>query len=334
MCLRLSLITALTFFSAFSSAGSLNYPGDMLSAGQNYVSSSVTASDWYYAADFIADASIAEIEDPLRGFSDANNNGYGFTTHLTYMLGLTDDINVGIRYGYIYEKEDASIDASSGNDIEGEIISEGGTDLSVLVKYKIFKGLSLDGEIELPICSANQVSALCQSKHPVPKNPNQAGSAGGQGNGFYRIKTGLSANWLTEMDTHWLGRLYVSATLSDDVFGEKTSSPFVFGASFGGTFYIKPNHNWMAHLTVERKLEYTAYSDQIQTQVNYGKHSSMSFEADYMWDWKSNIQIKPFAIFSIIQRPTQKFVVNDKDRRLEYTAGTQVTLGTELSLSF
>ena len=334
MCSRLYLITALTFASAFSNAASLDYPGDMLSAGQNYVSTSVSASDWYHAADFVEDASISASEDSLRGFSDASNNGYGFTTHLTYMVGLTDDINVGIRYGYVYDKEDAKIDSNSASGIEGELISEGGTDLSVLVKYKIFKGLSLDGEIELPICSSRDVSDLCQSKHPVPQNASQAGSSGGQGNGFYRIKTGLSANWLTEMDTHWLGRVYVSATSADDVFGEKTSSPFVFGASFGGTFYIKPNHNWMAHLTVERKLEYVAYSDQVQTQVNYGKHSSLSFEADYLWDWTSSIQVKPFAVLSVIQRPTQKFAVDGQDRRLEYTPGTQATLGTELSMSF
>lgn len=334
MWFRISSVLLLSALSSVIFAKPLNLPGDMLSAGEQFASTRITMSDWYNSADFIGDSTPIPIDDTQRAFSDANHKGYGFSTQLTYVLGLSEDINLGLRYGYRYEKNEASIDSAAAAEIEGDWINEGGTDLTLLGRYRLHSGTSVDVEFQMPICSASSFSSLCTSNLAVPENSQQTGRDGGQGDGYYRLKTGVASNWVTEMDTHWLGDAYMAITLADDVFGEKVSSPFVFGASFGGIFQLEKNHQWVGKLSVQRMLEYSGYSEQLQTQVNYAQQSQVAFDFEYLWDFLGPLQLRPFAQLAIVQLPTQSFYVNNKKRSLEYTAGTQVTLGAEIRASF
>lgn len=325
--------------SAFSYSAGQNFPGDTLAQGEQFASTSVSMSDWYYAADFVGNASPFDdegepIDDTQRGFADAQNKGYDFTTYLTYMFGLTSDISLGLRYGYRYQKDESEIDSSGFSNLAGDWKTEGGTDLTLLGKYRLDETTSADLSVQLPICSSSSVSDLCNSRPAIPENNQQTGRSGGQGDGYYQVTGGVSSHWLTEMDTHWMGSLFASATLSDDVFGEKVSAPFTYGASFGGIFFLRKNHQWTGTLRVARAMSYSAYSIQLQENVNYSDSSVVSFKGEYLWDFMSHVQLRPFAVVAIDQQPTQSFVTNNEKRTLEYTAGTKVTLGAELRATF
>ena len=331
---RLSTVLCLSALSGMASAAQLNYFGDMLSAGQFSAANSTTMKDSHSSAEYVADSRDNATDDLLRGYSDANRKGYGFANEITLMYGITDNINLGMRYGYAFDKHDTKIDSASAAAQEGDWRSEGGTDVSILGKYKLSEGTAVDMELQLPVCSAEAMSDLCTSKLAIPENSEQAGRSGGQGKGYYKVKTAIGSNWLTEMDTHWQGQIYGAITLADDVFGEKVSSPFTYGASFGAVMPIKKHHQWTGTLSIHRMLEHTAYSEQLQREVSYGMHSRTSFTAEYMWDFMHRLQLRPFADLSIVQRATEKFQINGLDRTLEYTAGTEVTIGAEISATF
>jgi len=334
MWFRLSAFFIALFSSQLLWAVAINYPGDSLSQGAQYISTSTRVQDWHYSAEFVGNAKGEPIDELDRGFTSAHDKGYGFGTDITYLVGVTDRLNLGIRYGYLYEKADTKIDSTTGNNLEGEIVAEGGTDLTILGTYKIDANSTWDAEIQLPICSSSSVEDVCTSRPAAPANSQQAGKAGGQGNGYYGLKFGVSSNWLTVMDTHWTGSLYAQAIVSDNVFGEKVSAPFTFGGQFGAIMPIKPNHNWTLMLQVERMLEYSGYSEQLQTQVNYGQQSLVALNGQYLWDIMNRVQLKPFVNLAVRQKPSQSFFENDLKRRIDYSAGTLVTLGAQLSASF
>jgi len=333
MWLRFSSLLLLGAFST-TSAAKLNFLGDTLAPGEMHVSSTTLMRDSHSSAEYVANSSTDATDDLARSFSDANRKAYGFATEVTYLMGITSDFNIGLRYGYEYDKHDTKIDSASAAAREGEWSSEGGTDLTLLGKYRLDESSSVDVELQLPMCSTDAASDLCNSKLAIPENAEQTGRNGGQGKGYYRLKSAMSSNWITEMDTHWQGSIHGAITLADDVFGEKVSSPFTYGASFGAIMPIKKHHQWTGTLSIERMLEYSAYSEQIQTEVRYGRHARTSFTAEYLWDFLGPFQLRPFADFSIVQRPSEKFQINGLDRSLEYTAGTEVTIGASVSASF
>jgi hypothetical protein len=336
---RTFIAVLLLLSSTFSFSAGQNFPGDTLAAGQQFASTSMSVSDWYYAADFIGNASLFNdegepIEDTDRGFFDASNKGYDFTTYLTYMFGLSNDITLGLRYGYIYQKDESDIFAPSFSNLTGDWKTEGGTDLTLLGKYRLDQTTSADFSVQLPICSSSSVSELCNSKPAIPENSQQSGRSGGQGSGYYQVSGGLSSHWLTALGTHWMGSLFASATVADDVFGEKVSAPFIYGASFGGIFPLRQNHQWTGTIRLQRNLSYDSYSVQLQEQVNYSESSILSFRGEYLWDFMTRVQLRPYAEFAIDQLPTQSFVTNGEKRTLEYTAGTRLTIGAELRATF
>ena len=336
---RISIFVLSLLVSSFSYSAGQNFPGDTLSQGQHFASSSMSMSDWHYSAEFVGNAEFFDsegdlIEDPARNYASANNKGYDFVTRLTYMVGLTRDISIGLQYGYVYQKDEAKVDSLLGGDIEGDWKTEGGTDLTLMGKYRLDESTSADAFVQIPVCSSDAASDFCNSNLPVPENSQQVGSSGGQGNGFYRLGGGVSSNWITVMDTHWMGSLYGAATISDDVEGNKVSSPFTYGATFGGIFPIRQNHMWTGELKVERSMSYTSYSPQIQKEVKYGEHGSVQFKGEYLWDFMSQVQLRPFAIFAMVQQPTLRFERNGIAQRIEYTAGTKLTLGAEIRATF
>lgn len=321
-------------FSSLLNAAGLNYLGDTLDQGQQFASTSVSLSDWHFSGDFVSIANINPLDDNSRGFRGTNNNRSDFKTTLTYMYGFTSDISLGLKYGYVYQEDDASIETNDFEGLEGDWVTEGGTDLTLLGSYRLSQGTSLDLSLQLPVCSAEAISAICTSKLPVPGNSTQSGNSGGQGKGYYRLGGALSANWVTAMDTHWMGSGFAYITLADDVFGEKVSSPFTYGAKFGFIMPVKENHGWTGTLSIIRMFEYSAYSNQLQTQVNFGQHSTLAITGEYLWDFMDRLQLRPYAEFAMVQRPTEKFVTNDEERLMEFTSGTKVTLGAELRATF
>lgn len=336
---RISSISILLLLNSYSYSAGQNLPGDTLAAGEQFASTSVSMSDWYYAADFLANASRFDdegdlIDDTRRGEATAKNKGYDFTNYLTYMFGLTSDITLGFQYGYIFQKDESDIDAPGFEVLSGDWKTEGGTDLRLLGKYRLDESTSADLSVQLPVCSSSSLSDVCNSKPAIPTNSDQSGRSGGQGDGYYQVSGGVSSNWITEMDTHWTGSLFASATLSDDVFGEKASAPFTYGASFGGVFFLRKNHQWTGTLQVARSMSYSAYSVQLQENVDYSGGSVVSFKGEYLWDFMSKVQLRPFAVVAIDQQPTQSFTTNNEKRTLEYTAGTKITIGTELRATF
>lgn len=332
MWLRFSTSLFLAFISQYSSAQALNFPGDMLAPGQHQIMTKVAATDWYAGGDYIDDATIAAIDDLDRGIADSRAKGHGFVTQLTYMTGLSADLNLGLRYGYVYEKSNGSVDDESGDEIEGNWVNEGGTELSLLGNMRLNRLAIWENEVQLPLCSES--SSICKTRLASPKNSQQSGRSGGQAQGFFAVKTGIAANWFTEMDTHFLGRVYTSAALSDKVEGEKVSAPVTFGASFGSIVPLQLHHQLVGTLSVDYMLEYSAYSTQVQTKVDYGTQSRVSFQMEYLWDVLSQVQIRPFVDLAVVQRPSETFVLDGQRSSLEYTAGTQVTLGAQLSAWF
>lgn len=330
---RVTSLMCLTAISCVSQAAQLNFLGDTLSAGQFHAASALIVKDSHSSAEFVAVANINATDDLVRGYRNANRKGYGFANELTLMYGLTDTINLGMRYGYAFDKHETKIDSSAARELEGDWRSEGGTDLTLLGKYLMNEGTALDVEVQLPVCSAESMSDLCTSTLAIPENSEQDGRSGGQGNGYYRVKTALGSNWVTELDTHWQGSIYGAITLPDDVFGEKVSSPFTYGASFGAIFPLKQNHKWTGTLSIDRMLEHSAYSEQLQREVSYGTFSRTSFTTEYFWDFMHRVQLKPFAQLSIVQLPSEKFQTNGQERTLEYTAGTEVTFGAEINIT-
>jgi outer membrane autotransporter protein len=81
-------------------------------------------------------------------------------------------------------------------------------------------------------------------------------------------------------------------------------------------------------------LSYSAYSTQVQNKVDYGSQSRVSLTLEYLWDVFNQIQLRPFVDVAVVQRPSETFTLNDQRSRFEYTAGTQVTLGAQLSAAF
>jgi hypothetical protein len=332
MWLRSSTALSLALLSQVSLAQPLNFPGDMLAAGQQQASTKIAMTDRYSGGNYIDDASVAAIDNLDRGITDAHGKGYGFVTELTYMMGLSSDLNLGVRYGYVYEKSESDIGDATGDNIEGDWINEGGTELSLLGNMRLNRFATWENEIQLPICSSS--SSVCKTRLASPQNSKQAGRSGGQGQGFLAVKSGIAGNWLTELDTHFLARAYTSAALSDKVNGQKVSAPITIGASFGTIMPLKLHHQLMGTLSLDYMMDYSAYSTQVQSKVDYGSHSRVSFAVEYLWDVFNQIQIRPFVDLAIVQLPTQTFTLNDQRSRLEYTGGTQVTLGAELSASF
>lgn len=332
MWLRASTFFSMALLSQLTLSQPLNFPGDMLSAGQQHASTKIAMTDRYSGGSYIHDATVADIETLDRGITDARGKGYGFVTELTYMMGLSSDLNLGIRYGYIYEKSESEIASADGDNIEGDWINEGGTELSLLGNMRINHIAIWENEIQLPICDGS--SSVCKTRLAAPENSQQGGRSGGQAQGFFAVKSGIAANWKTEMDTHWLGSAYASAALSDKVNGEKVSAPITLGASFGAVMPLQLHHQLVGTLSLDYMLGYSAYSTQVQTKVDYSKQSRVSFELEYLWDVMNQVQVRPFAEFAIAQRPSETFTLNGQRSRLEYTGGTQVTLGAQLSAAF
>lgn len=329
----------LLLISTVSYSAGQNFRGDTLAQGQQFASTSMSLTDWYYAADFIGNTALFDsegepIQDPARNYADAKGKGYDFKTTLTYMFGLTNDLTLGIQYGYVYQKDETSIDSTLGGDIEGDWVTEGGTDLTFNGKYRLDETTSADAFLQIPVCSSSAASDFCNSKLPLPENSQQDGYSGGQGKGYYRFGGGVSSHWITEMDTHWMGSLFAAATISDDVAGNKVSSPFTYGASFGGIFPIQQNHQWTIELMIERMMAHKAYSPQVQQEVSFSEHGIVSVKGEYLWDFMARLQLRPFARMEMVQNPSLKFTRNGVGQRLEYTAGTRVTLGAELRATF
>lgn len=321
-------------FSSLTIAAGQNFLGDTLSQGEQFASTTVSMSDWYAGGDYVDNATVEAIDDLQRGFSGASHKGYDFKTVLTYGYGLSKDISIGFKYGYTYQKDETSIDSSDGAGFEGDWVSEGGSDFTVLGAYRLDESSAVNVFLDLPMCSSTSVESVCNSKLATPDNATQVGTSGGQGKGIYRMGGAVSSNWITEMDTHWMGSLFVSAALSDKIAGEKVSAPFTFGASFGAIMPIKQNHAWTGSIKLSRMLEYSAYSSQAQTKVSYGEHSSLLIRGEYLWDFMSNLQLRPFVNMAMVQAPTQAFMSGGQRRVIEYTSGTKVTLGTELRATF
>jgi hypothetical protein len=321
-------------FSSLLNAAGQNFLGDTLSQGQQYASVTVSMSDWHSSGDYVNDATITGIDDSLRGFSDGNTKGYDFKTLLTYKYGLSRDFSMGIKYGYIYQKDEMNIDSAESAKYKGDWITEGGTDLTILAGYRLGESSSLDAFIDLPICSSEDLKGLCQNKLATLDNANQVGKAGGQGKGFYRFGGALSSNWITEMDTHWMGSIFASAAVSDNIDGQKVAAPFTYGASFGSVRPIKQNHMWTGTLTLTRMYDYVSYSTQAQAKVKYSQHSRLAFKGEYLWDFMPNMQLRPFAEFAMVQLPTQSFISEGQRRSIEFTSGTHVTLGAVISTTF
>ncbi len=136
--------------------------------------------------------------------------------------------------------------------MQGDLKTEGGTDITLLGKYKLADGIALNLGLVLPVCSADAADFYCTSTPAKPKNSVSNGQSGGQGKGYYQLNSELATNWLTQMDTRWFARVFSSITLSDDVFGNKSSSPFVYGFSFGHAYSIANVHNLLSELRLKR----------------------------------------------------------------------------------
>jgi hypothetical protein len=325
---------ALISFSSLSNAVGQNFLGDTLTQGQQFVSTSISMSDWYAGAEYVDDASVAAIDDLDRGFSDANKKGYDFKTVLTYKYGVTKDITLGFKYGYSYQKDEASIASAEGAGFEGDWITEGGSDLTLLGVYRLDESSSVDVFIDLPICSASAFESACSTKLAASENTTRIGSSGGQGKGYYRVGGAISSNWVTVMDTHWMGSLFTSMALSDEVYGEKVSAPFTYGATFGAIMPIKQNHSWTGSLTHSRMLGYSSYNPQVQDKVSYSDHSSLVIRGEYLWDFMARLQLRPYVDLAMVQEPTIIFTSAGQRRSIEYTSGSKVTLGAELRATF
>lgn len=333
MFVRVFFLFLFSFSSLLNAAGQ-NFLGDTLSEGEQFASTTVSLSDWYAAADYVNNASVEAIDDLQRGFSDANHKGYDFKTFLTYAYGFTKDISIGFKYGYTYQKNEASIASNEGAGFEGDWITEGGSDFTLLGAYRLDESSAVNVFLDLPMCSSSAVESVCNSKLATPDNSTQVGSSGGQGKGYYRIGGAISSNWITEMDTHWMGSLFMSAALSDKIAGEKVSAPFTYGATFGAVMPIRQNHAWTGTLTLTRMLEYSGYSSQAQTKVSFGDQSSLMLKGEYLWDFMGSLQLRPFVHMGMVQAPAQAFLSGGQRRVIEYTSGTKVTLGTELRATF
>ena len=268
MTIRILTLCSLVAASGFSHGVAYNLPGDSLSAGQQYVASSFSVNDWYSSGSFVGNAQRDAIDDNARGFSRAHHKGYGFTSDLTYMLGITDSLTLGLRYGYGFDKGSTKIDDTIGDQVESELISEGATDLTVLAKIKRHAHSTWDVEVTLPICSAESVQDVCTSRPAIPETVDQSGEAGGQGNGFYGIKLGISSNWVGVSDQHWLASASIEGALADEVYGHKVSSPVTFAAQFGIYSTLEARHHWSLMVDVRKMLEYSAYSEALQTEVD------------------------------------------------------------------
>jgi len=334
MWLRSSLLISLYLACNPAGAAALNFPGDTLAKGQQFVSSNMGMGDWHYSGEYIGVATVDEKENSQRGIVGANNNGYSFSTVINYLYGVNDDLSVGLSYGYRFDKEDSEISGTQAPSLQGELKSEGGTDVSLLGVYRLLDGIAASASLVLPMCSASAVDAVCNSEPAKPKNSVSEGESGGQGGGFYQLNGELAANWLSEEDGRWFARLFSSITLSDTVFGNKASSPFVYGFGIGHAFSVFENHNLITQFKLTRGLQYSAYSEQVQADVSFSESSTLGFKTEYVWTWLPNVQVRPFVDVAIVQRPDMKFVSEEVDRSIEFTGGTYVTLGAQLRASF
>lgn len=321
-------------FSSLLHAAGQNFLGDTLSQGEQFVSTTVSMSDWYAGGDYVDDATVDAIDDLQRGFTNANHKGYDFKTFLTYAYGVTQDISIGFKYGYTYQKDEASIGSNEGAGFEGEWVSEGGSDFTLLGAYRLDESSAINVFIDFPICSSPDVKSLCSSKLATLDNSTQVGTSGGQGKGFYRMGSAVSSNWITDVGTHWMGSLFVSAALSDKVAGQKVSAPFTYGGTFGAVMPIKQNHAWTGSLTLSRMLGFSGYSSQAQVKTTFGDHSSLALKGEYLWDFMGSLQLRPFLSLAMVQAPAHTFYSGGQRRMIEYTSGTNVTLGTELRATF
>lgn len=329
----------LTFFSlgmtsSLSWSIAYNLPGDHLAQGQQYLATRFAAQDWYSSASFVGNAESDAIDDTARGFSRAHHKGYGFQSDLTYLLGIMDGFNMGVRIGYAFDKATTRIDDTVGDPFEGELSSEGATDLTLITKIKRHRHSTWDIELDLPICSAESVQSVCTSRPAEPKNSQQSGQAGGQGQGYYGIKLGLSSNWISVSDSHWFGQASIQAFKSDEIYGQKVTAPLTFDAQFGFLSTIEADHKWSMALQVKKKASYSGYSELLETQVQYGEQTHLGIKAEYHWLPFKQVQVKPFVELATRKLPSEQFEENGLARRLEFTTGTQFLMGAQLSAAF
>lgn len=332
--MRFYLISLSMLLTGSVTAAPLNYPGDMLSAGQQTIITEVAVSDWYASGEYINDADKDFAEVFERGIVDARTKGYGFRTLVNYWFGLSKDLNLGVRYGYAYDKHDVEVGGNEAIEYNGEWKNEGGTDIDLMAKYRYNDISVFEAELRIPGCQGSSSGALCSSRLGRPGNTEQGDISGGQGQGHFSMKLGMAANWVTPMETHWAARAYIEGGISDEVGNAKVQTPLQVGGSFAAIFNENSDHHWMLSLNLVRKHNYDAYSEQVQQEVDYGSASRLSIRGDYFWDVMPILQVRPFADFAIEQRANVSFVKEGVARRFEYAGGSNVTLGAEIVAHF
>ncbi|EAT11250.1 hypothetical protein HF888_00080 [Bermanella marisrubri] len=332
--MRFYLISLSFLFAGTVSANSLDHPGDMLSTGQQTVINEVSVSDWYASGEYIdnAEKDFSEVFD--RGIADARKKGYGFTTLVNYWLGVSRDLNLGVRYGYAYDKYDVEVSGNDAVAYNGEWKNEGGTDIDLMAKYRYNDISVFEAEVRIPGCQGTSRGVLCSSKLGRPGNSEQSSVSGGQGQGHFSMKLGMAANWITPMETHWAARAYVEGGISDEVGNAKVQTPIRIGGSFAAIFNENTEHHWMLSLNLMRQHNYDVYSEQVQQEVDFGSASRLSIRGDYFWDVMPILQVRPFAEFAIEQHPNASFDKDGVARRFEYSGGSHVKLGAQLVAHF
>ena len=316
-------ITALSVSIGHSAqAGQVNLPGDMVSSGGHYIKLDNAYSEWQTSGEFITNSSALD-EDDRQQYS-VRDHGNRWQHSLTYFFGLTDNWNLGLEQGYAESRWHHSQEDDALNPTEGSFESAGETDLTLLLRYGLAKGASLNFDLSPPIAGANQARS----------NTTDSGQQGDEGRGYTQLGTEVAANWITELGTHWLGSIRLDLTTRDKVNGEGVTGPWCAAFNFGSNISLTESQNLVFQWHLMRGFPYKSYNAALDKEISYGDQSRFGFNTEYQWDLTDSLQLQSYLKLAMTQPPVQKFSQAGAKQRVELTGGTYTTLGLALKAEF
>lgn len=308
----------ISLVSANTAAVQLNLPGDTLPAGSSHILFENEFSEWQSSGDYLDSTTSLDADD--RNEYTVRGHGNRWQHSLTYLFGITDQWAIGMEQGYGESRWHQSIGDDGVGSGEGSFESAGETDSTIIVQQKVADGVALTYDLAPPTAGANQAQSN--------------GTQGDEGRGYTQLGAEVGANWLTELNTHWIGRARLDATTRETVDGEAVSGPWCIEVEFGSNLTLKDDQALVLTWRLMNGFPYTSHDATLGRDVNYGDQSQFGFNSEYQWNLTSWMQLQGYLNLAMTQPAVQKFKVGGVKQRIEEAGGTYTTLGLALKAEF
>lgn len=315
---QLLSVPFITLVCTHATAIQINLPGDTLSAGSSHVLFENRFSEWQSSGDYLDNTTTLDADE--RNEYTVRGHGNRWEHLLTYQYGITDRWSLGIQQGYAESRWRHSIDDNANTASEGRFESAGETDSKLFVQQGLAEGVAMTYDLSIPSAGANQAQSN--------------GTQGDEGLGYTQAGIEIGANWLTELNTHWLGRARLDANTRQTVNGEAVSGPWCISVEFGSNLVLKDDQALVLTWHLMNGFPYTSYDKSLGRDVKYGDQNRFGFNSEYQWNLTSWMQVQGYLNLAMTQPAVQKFKMGGVQQRVEEAGGTYTTLGLALKADF